>query len=102
MRALIWSKSAWLERFEWLEDGVGVRVLGLEVLDDLRIFLLAEPIERIDARVAECGVFDGSLFGVGRVGRGHGVILRQEARVAAQQLAFAGDGTTADEGVLRR
>ena len=51
-----------------LEDGVGIGVFGLEVLEDRGIFFFAEPGVIVDAKIAVKEVLDGFASGDRRLG----------------------------------
>ncbi len=56
------------ERFRRLQNGIGIRVLGLQVGNDLRIFFVAEPGIVVDTAVAVQNVLHGFAPGNRRLG----------------------------------
>src|SRR5262249_31970940 len=57
-----------LERPGWLHDRLGVGVLGLEVLDDLEVLLLPQPVVVVEERCAVKPGEPGDLLGDRRSG----------------------------------
>ncbi len=56
-----------LECFRWLQNRIGVRVFSLQIVDDFRVFFMAEPGVVVDTTVPMQNVFHGLSARGGRL-----------------------------------